>query len=269
MILDHKPEAKTSRDWKFLFLITVNLAVFPVPLLFPIFATFRLAQLDPWYYIIEMFGPSAYERSLSLIFTILLIRIFLGMVCAFEFARFASLLLFIMLFFIFTLINCIKQLIRQPYLPRNITLRRYIQLRILMKAGDYFSRQIAVYCVLCTQLITITMWWTVLKCWSTLPSYITLCFLLVALFAPIGVLTVFPGIVAIYKTSKKLVEVKIANYHSFNRYHQNRYYYLKWYSQRVLAFRFGSQLTFNQDTFRDYFEVLIINLTNAILLIQP
>ncbi len=48
-----------------------------------------------------------------------------------------------------------------------------------------------------------------------------------------------------------------------------RVYYLEWNSQRFLAIRLGSQLTFTQDTLRDYLDVLITNLTDALLLISP
>lgn len=63
-------------------------------------------------------------------------------------------------------------------------------------------------------------------------------------------------IVEIYSTTKKIIEIKKAAYDSLNRYNENRYYYLRWLSQRVLAIKCGSQLNFTQDTLRYYIDVL-------------
>ncbi len=226
-------------------------------------------KLDPFYYIFELILPSVYERSLHLILTIPLIRIFLLFVCTFEFARFMAIILFTCLIIVFTMISCLHQVVQQSHKSEHQTIQHYSQLRILCNSCDYFLRHLTLFMISCSQVIIICMCWAIVKCWDVLPFYMASIFVLTATGSAFGTLLLLPHAVEICIRSKVFVDENKTSYHTFNRYHKTRCFYLRWKSQRALAIRFGSQFNFNESTLRDYLQVLVTNLTNAIFLIHP
>lgn len=263
VLSDYSALRNRSRDWEGLFLIAVNFAQILINAFLPSAGVY--IHFDPFYYIFKFYLPSSWERSIFVI----LVRLFLAYVCVFEFTRFLTIIIFLYVFFIFTLKTCLNQLVNKAQYREQIAIQLYLQLQIVMKTSDRFFRYTSVLLVLWSQVITITSWWTVLKCWNILPPILTFCFLLPAVITPFGTLMLLPSAVEINNASKKFILRKKSSFHTFNRYNKNRSFNLLWSSQTVLAMKFGDQLTFNQDTLREYVDVLMINLTNSILLIHP
>ncbi len=226
-------------------------------------------NLDPFYYVFELFLPDSHNRTLFLIATLILIRFFLGIVCVFECTRFLSIILFIHLSIALTMLTCLRQLIRQPSRWERRTLKLYTQLRIILKIGDYFIRYVLLFALTCPQFIITTLWWLVLKCWHLLPVPITLLAFQGAVVTTLAVTILLPRQIEICSSSEKFVKRKTALHHTFNKYNKNRYYFLRWKSQRILPIRFGVQFTLNKSTPIGYLNVFITNLTNAVLLINP
>lgn len=165
--------------------------------------------------------------------------------------------------------TCIKHLVNYSHCYEEFPTRLYCQLGIVLKTSEHFFSNNSVVLVASSQIITVTMWWTVLKCWNVIPSVLTFTFLWAGIFCPFGVLMIMFQKVEIFTTSKKFIEYKRSKYHTFSKYNKNRYFFLHWNSQRILAKRLKEQLTFNQTTLRKYVSVLIENVTNAVLLINP
>lgn len=69
-----------------------------------------LVGLDPFYYVFESILPPVYERELSTIFVVFLMRLFLCSVCSFEFVRFACFNVFVSLLNVCTWLTCIQHL---------------------------------------------------------------------------------------------------------------------------------------------------------------
>ncbi len=70
------------------------------------------------------------------------------------------------------------------------------------------------------------------------------------------------------EASMEFDKQKRSSYHTFNRSRKNYYHFIRWKSQRMLPVRFSAQFTLNKDTPIKYFEVVLTNLTNAVLLIE-
>lgn len=92
---------------------------------------------------------------------------------------------------------------------------------------------------------------------------------MVASIATAGVIVLLPRGVEISDASLNFVVRKKALCHTFNKYNKNYYYYMRWNSQRMLPVRFGAQFILSKDTPINYLAVLMTNLTNSILLINP
>ncbi len=248
-------------------MIAVHLVLLSICFIMPIVGT--LAELDPFYFIFEFALPSIYERSLLSIFVTYFIRLFICSIGIYEFARFISLHIFVCVCIVFTISNCLRKLFRNSKSQEGSVLRLYIQLRIVMKTIDYFLRHVVILLFVCAQLLIVSIWWLILKCWNILPIYMTLVFLMVAFNVTSTVSVLLPRSVEISDSSAKFIAIKKAEHHSFNGRSKTYYYFLKWSAQRMLPMRFGTQFTLSKKTPISYIDVLMVNLTNAILLVNP
>ncbi len=243
--------------------------MFIIVLILPVFVI--LWEIDPFYFVFEICLPSIYERELILIVTIPLVRFCLGFLCVFEFCRFVSNILFVFTCVAFTALNCLKELTKGTCSQKVETtvLKLYTEQLIWTKSIDYFIRYVVVQFLITAQVLIVTMIWMVLKCWDLLPGIISFAFGLAAGFSTVAIVTILPVAVEICESSRKFVKQKAAVYHTFNRRGRNCYFYLRWKSQTLLAIRFGVQFTLSKKSFLNYFEVLMTNLTNSILLLNP
>ncbi len=226
-------------------------------------------DLDPFYFVFELILPSSYYRSLSTIIGILVVRYCLGVICTFEWQRFTTILLFLIICVTHTILECMKQLNKSFGNSERQRLNLYTKLQVLLISGDYFIRHLVALLLTCGQIIIITFWWISLKCSKMLPTYLIMFTYLVAMISTALAILMLPQAVEIGEISMNFVDHKTKSYHTFNRYNKNYYYYLRWKSQRRLPVRFGVQFTLNKDTPIKYFEVMMTNLTNAALLIDP
>lgn len=254
-------------DYAGLFLITMHLLLSIIGPFVPIVGI--VWNLDPFYHAFDLVLPSKYERSLTFVLTIPLLRLFLGWVCVYEFSRFTCILLILLISTSLTMVTCLRQLVRQSSRTEWSTLQLYTQLRIVLKIGDYFIHFFLLFLLVCVQFILTTIWWLVLKCWDLLPIFITVIAIYAAVLATVAVSSILSMGVEICSTSQKFILHKKAVNHTFNKHNDKRYIFLKWASQRMLPIRFGSQFTFSKSTPIGYLEVFITNLTNAVLLINP
>ncbi len=97
----------------------------------------------------------------------------------------------------------------------------------------------------------------------------TAAFGIIGVFTLFIVITIIPRAVEISDTSEKFLKYKTATNHTFNRSSRKYYYFLKWGSKQMLPMRFGTYFVISVETPINYLEVLMINLTNATLLISP
>lgn len=228
-----------------------------------------LCNLDPSYYVLELILPSPFSRNLSIIILTYLLRLFLTILWVFEFQRFATIFLFLTISCAHTMARCTKEITSPSQNSERSILRYYTILRLFIISSDDFLRNAVALMLICGQVFITITWWIVLKCWTILPTYITLIFFLSAV-ALVALFTILlPQVVQIYETSLKFIIFKRSTYHTYNRYSKNYYYFLKWRSQCMLSIRFGVQFTVNKDTPINYLAVLMTNLTNSVLLINP
>lgn len=227
------------------------------------------ANMDPFYYVFEIFLPSPYYRSISAVLGTILVRIFLSILGTFEYCRFATFHLFLVISGACAMITCLKQLTNPFRKSEQSILNIYTRLRIILKVLDDFLRHVVMLLMICTQVVVTGLWWIVIKCSGVLPLSIYIMACLVALISACVVVILLPRGVEISDASEKFVEFKKASYHTYNKFNHKRYFYLQWKSQRMLPIRFGVQFIVNKDTPINYLNVLITNLTNGILLIHP
>lgn len=247
--------------------MALNLVYIVISAVFPIVGV--MSELDPFYSVFELILPSRYERSIPVIVVVPIIRLFFSFICVFEFVRFISTLIFLCITVIFTIVTCLRQLMLESSYPEVCLIHLYTQLQIILKTGDYFIRYVLMLLMVSAQVLIVTMWWTILKCWHQLPIYFTFVCGVVTSFTTLTVMILLPRGVEISNASQKFIENQKAIHHTFDRNNKNRYYFLRWYSQRMLPIRFGVQFTLSEDIPNNYLSVLMTNLTNSILLINP
>lgn len=183
--------------------------------------------------------------------------------------RFFSILLFTLLSTTCTIKACVRYLVKESKLLERFTLHFYTQLQVLFKESEYYTRRLLFIAILSSQGGITTTWWMVIKCWNILPIFMVFATLLAAIISTLVMGLLLPHGVEICDRSEKFVSNKTSSNHTFNKYSKNRYNYLKWKSQRMLAIHVGTQFTLSKSTPIQFFEILMINLTNAILLIEP
>lgn len=251
-----------------MFVFGLQLMVVSVVYFGPLLAI--LLQLDPYYYVFELILPSPYDRSVALILTIYFARLLIGYIWFFEFLRFNSILVFVAVCCEHTMLTILKQLTTQSKIfPERLLLHIYSQLSIVMNTGDYFLRNTLLIFISYSQVLIIITMWMVIRCWRLLPPYLTFLFGIGAIVTAIGVMLLIPQGVEICEYSHTFVTDKRDAFHSFNKANRNYYYFLKWKSQRMLPVKFGTQFTLNKDLPINYLDVLMANLTDAVLLIYP
>lgn len=266
-ILDYKFEASKYNDWLGILLFVVNLEligviVFVTPVLI-------LMELDPFYHVFEIVLASPYERNMTTILSILLLRFFLVTISILELARFCAAFLIAVIVLAFTFTKCLQQLVHTPQINERVLLNYYIHLRIVLKIADFFLRHfVALLLIFAQVLITVSVW-MVLKCRHVLPIAIIFVAYFTIVVATIALLVLLPCAVKITESSQKFVMHKLSLHHTFNRHHRDYYYFVKWRSQRLLPIRCGEQFILSQDSELNYYQILMTNLTNAILLIKP
>ncbi len=264
---DYNFKRRKSTDWLGLFLIFIHIAFFSSCLLYPVVSVF--VKLDPFYYIFEFFLPPPNERCLVLICGTIFIRFVLSAVGAYEFLRFSTLHLFVYLSIFLTILTCLRNVIKMLRVGETTTLKLYIMLSIIMKTVDYFIRHVIAHLLFFCQILLVSTWWLVFKCYFIMPVIMTSVFGIAAVGTLIIIIPIISIAVEISNTSQQFVNHKKAMSHTFNRRSRKYYYYLKWNSQRILPMRFGTQFIIGVNTPISYLDVLMVNLTNAILLINP
>ncbi len=111
--------------------------------------------------------------------------------------------------------------------------------------------------------------WVVIKCWNILPLPKTLD-ALNGMFMTGFIVVIFLNMAReIGETSQKFLDHKKEVSGTVGMCTKNRYYFLQWNAQKSLSVRFGIQFILNMDTPFKYFEVLMTNMTDALLLINP
>lgn len=228
-----------------------------------------LTNLDPLFYVLNFFLPPEKETCLALIVATLFLRLFVSAIGTYEFLRFNTLHFFVILSILQTTLACLRSVTENSFLKERLTFKLYTILRIIMKTADYFSRHVVAHLLLFCQISIVSMLWLVLKCWHILPIFITSMFGLTAVSALYVIILNIHCAVEISHSSDKFVQCKKALNHTFNRESGKHYSFLKWSSQRMLPIRFGTQFVIGAKTPISYFEVLMINFTNAVLLINP
>lgn len=266
-VSDYKFEKLKSTDWIGMLLFVTNLGILGIFFLLPLATV--VMDLDPAYYIFELFLPSRYERNLTTIILAVLLRWFLFMVVVLEFLRFGFMIVFFLVVLAFTAIKCVNQTVNCSHRSERVTLKLYMQLRIILKVGDHFIRHLIALLLIFAQVLITATAWMVLMCRHILPIPIYLVACLALILATVAVLVLFPCAVKITETSRKFVLHKMALHHTFNRFHKNYYYFIKWRSKRLLAIRCGEQFILKRTTELGYYQILMTNLTNAILLVRP
>ncbi len=254
-------------DWPGILLIAFHIVLAPSAVMISFVEI--MFDLDPFYFVFELFLPSPYYRSLGLILGIPLVRFLLSFVCIFEFQRFFTVLIFVALSGARTMLECMTEL---KYLSRKsemYCLNLYARLRVLLTSGDFFLRHVLALLLTCGQIIITSFWWVALKCGNVLPNYIIIFFYILAIISVGIVVILLPQAVEISESSFEFVTRKKSTYHTFNRRNKNYNNFVCWKSQRNLPIRFGVQFTLNKDTPIGYFEVMMTNLTNSVFLIQP
>ncbi len=152
-----------SRDWIGIFLIGVNLALLAIVSFLPIIMI--VLNLDPFYFIFEQILPEPYDGSVFRIILIPLVRIFMAIICIFEFLRYLSVILLVFVSISVTLVTCFRKLVQDANILERRTLVLYIQLRVILKTVDYIIRYVVVLLMTLVQVIIVSMSWFVLKCW--------------------------------------------------------------------------------------------------------
>lgn len=132
------------------------------------------ARLDPFYYMCELTLPSPYESETTLVISIRLTRLVLVTTGLFEFMRFASIIIFVSICLVVTMVTCLRKLIVQFRTLETAILQLYTQLRIVLKIGDFFLRNFILLSLLGSQIMLTAIWWISLKFWNILPFIITL-----------------------------------------------------------------------------------------------
>lgn len=228
-----------------------------------------LIELDPFYFVFEFILPSVYERDRFTIFLVLIIRIFLCTSCLFEILRFGSLNLFVGLFAVHTMFTCLQQLIKLSFKSSERTvIYLYDLLCVTLKMGEQFNRFILSLIMTSFQFILTTNWWMVLKCSDRFPFPLYLGFVFNAAIFTLGVAFVLPRAVLISEISKKFVASKTFQYQTCNRWNARYYYFCKWRAHKMLAIKFGIQFILSKDTPVICLDVLLANITNAVLLVN-
>lgn len=226
-------------------------------------------QLDPFFFIFEILAQESDARSLLAKLLIESTRIFMIFITTYEFMRFSFLLIFSSLCYIPTIIDCLKKLLKQPNNLISRTLRLFIQLRLIVTGGDFFVRNVVAVAMFCSQVLIITANWFVIKCWDLFPLSLLSDSMNTILITTIVMAVFLTMATEINDTSVKFLEHEKNVSHLVTNGSKNRYYFLKWNAQRNLSLRFGIQFTLNRDASNTYFEVLMTNMTNALLLINP
>lgn len=265
---DFKPkQLKKSKDWNGFLLIVYTLVVITLLPFFPLLIV--LLELDPFNHVFELILPSPYERNLQVIVIVPLIRILLCTVCYFEYVRFGFLLIFFSLCSACTALNYLNKLTFQNRSFQNVTLRLYNQLRIILKVSEYFLCNVVLLLMFCSQVLLTSIWWICIVCWEFLPGLVSFSVFLLAFLCTSILILLLPRAVEISDVSEQLVKTKKAMYHTYHKLGKSRCQYLQWLAQQILPIRCSFLFLVNKNTPMDYYTVLISNLTNAILLVNP
>lgn len=190
-------------------------------------------------------------------------------ILGYESSRFSILYLFVFQSLTVTTSTCLRKIIRNTWMTETKTLQLYNMLRVSLKSSDFYTQYIYFYLLVLLQIFITLSMWVVIKGWNILPIYITLVFGLAAKSTLVTIPLIMPPAVEICETSEKFVKLKKLMYHTFKRGSIKYHCFLKWRSQRMLPIRFGTYFIMNARTPIRYFKVLVDNLTNAILLVNP
>lgn len=248
-------------------LTALNLFTLAALALLPIFGIYQ--NIDPFYHVFEAFLPSAYDRSLSQIIGIVFVRLFFTFVCLFEFTQFSFIITMTVLSIYFTLCSCFFSLSQLSPNRDTLTLHLYTQLRVFLYHGDYVIRNVMAIILFCLQVMVTLEWWFSLKGWGILSTSVSIFICTCAFFTTALILIFLPLGVELSARSKRFVKDRVKHYHGYNRCNPKYFWFLRWMSQQLLPIRFGTQFILDYDTLLGYFESLIGNITDAVILINP
>lgn len=245
----------------------------------PLFApTAIFSNLDPFYFLFEIVLPSPYYRSIGFIVGVPFIRLLITYVCIFEYARFYWLVTFIVLSLQNTAQNClniinssgIAQITnRSSRMSETKIMSIYTQLRIIFAILDNFTCSLVGLVLVCMQVLLTSILWLCIKCRRFVPLYIWGLFIGLALIGLSCTVIFFPKYAQFCELSETFVRKKQAQYFTFGRGRAKYRVRAFWVAQRRLPIRVGMQFLLKKDLPINYLAVLMTNVTNATLLIQP
>lgn len=265
IFLDHRPKYANSIDWLGLFHLGVHFVMLSSCFVLPIVGV--LSNSDPFGHIFDLFGE---RQSESLKLVIFIARFLLMIACLYEFSRYGTLICFVFFSIVFTISTCLRKVIRDFMAPDEVSFKLYNHLCIVIRQTEYFTSHLFAVLLVISQILMVSLWWFLVKCWNLITIYITMLFGVVAmgtLFTT--VIIIVPYAVEISEASKKFLETKKAKHHTFNRRSKKYYCFCKWSSRQMLPMRFGSRFVMSVKTPINFLNVLMTNLANATLLINP
>lgn len=224
--------------------------------------------LDPFYFIIEdLILPHPYYRSLAMIVMAPCIRFILGYLCVIEFARFATIVVTIIVVTVFVILSIAKKL-RCVFYQECYLL--YLQLRLILGAVQLVTRVLVFGLVFGSQFATVLLLWLVFKCYGYISIYIYSVAVLLAVYFISLVSLLLPTIAKVRSESRGLIRSKLNLHFSTNPQRKRKYYYYSlWRSQQSVYLSCGNFFVLQKGVTMTYLKELINNLVNAVILIDP
>lgn len=143
------------------------------------------------------------------------------MVGSYECSRFYYQHIFMSISIICAIGNCVQKLIRNFGISETTTFKLYNHLIVTPKAANYFTRHTLLYTLLVYQIILVSMWLLLLKCWSLLPSFMTVAFAVAGCSWRFGKIFIRPFAMEKSHASKTFMEQNRTENHTFNRKKEN------------------------------------------------
>lgn len=232
-----------------------------LPPILGVFAT--LAQMEPFFYILEEYLPSVYDRSNLVIVASWITRYILSLICLVDFLRFGTVMIMVVVLQTFLFISVAKSC---QQLESITSLRFYTKLRLLyMNVVEVCNIKVCAL-MLFGQTFIVAGLWILIQCWEFISTVILFSLALITMYAVAFSALLIPAAADIQTQTDLLISRKVELYYGSARKSRGYDNFVRWRAQQCIYVFCGPFFVMRKGVTMTYFYSLVDNLITFVLL---
>lgn len=225
--------------------------------------------LDPFYFVFEEFLPSAYDRPNWIILTVFPIRFLMTWIIVLESIRLMA-LFFGTLFAGSYFFSTSSKLFWLFPDEGGVCKWMFLQLRILYYHFEEPMNLVTMCLMVINQITLVFMTWFVIVCRDYFSNFLFFALCAVDLYVVVGTAVLISASGSVGEKIRSVIEAKrVFYFHPNKNLRKSYFYYSFWRAQQPCFVKCGSMFILEKTIPMTYFKVLVDNLVNAVLLIEP